>query len=136
MEELLKQINHKLDILLERTEKKKKIKTFKERDDRSLEEQIVPFRGQYAPGLITDFILYWSETDGRGIEKWKKQKTWEIEKRLKRWQRQNEKWDYDKTQQQQLKKVDEMPVYREQYTERIDTGFSSMADYLRRKHEI
>lgn len=135
MEELLKQINHKLNILLERTEKKKKIKTPKEKDNRSLEEQITPFRGQYAPGLITDFILYWSESDGKGVEKWKKEKTWEIGKRLKRWQRQNEKWDYEKSQRQQLKNVDEMPVQREQYTERIDAGFSSIGDHFKTKKE-
>lgn len=135
MKELLKQISHKLDILLERTERKKKVKTLKERDNRSLEIQIEPFKGQYAPGMITDFILYWSESDNKGIEKWRKEKTWEIGKRLKRWQRQNEKWDHEKSQRQQLKKVDEMPVHREQFTERIDTGFSSIGNHFKTKKE-
>lgn len=96
----------------------------------TLELQIEPIKGQYAPSLIKDFIDYWDEPDLKGVPRWRKEKTWEIKRRLDRWQRQQEKWAYEKTAKQQLKKVEEMPVHREYTPVREDRGFSGIGEIL------
>lgn len=60
-------------------------------------KQIEPFAGKYAPSMIEDFILHWSEKDKKGKERWQLEKTWEIQKRLAKWQKNKEKWDYEKS---------------------------------------
>jgi len=62
-------------------------------------------KNKYSPSLLTDFTLYWEETDKKGIPRWKKEKTWDTEKRLIRWQRNQEKWDYEKNQKYLIKKM-------------------------------
>lgn len=141
MENQLDRIEQKLDILLQRTEPKKKPRQTKIKDTRTLEEQIEPLRGQYAPSMIEDFILYWSERaffgeeteDGVEIlqkeQKWQKQKTWDISKRLERWKRQQDKWQYEREAKQRLKTVDEKPVHRE---EQVNTGFPQIGNLFNR----
>jgi hypothetical protein len=62
-------------------------------------------KNKYSPSLLTDFKLYWEETDAKNIPRWKKEKTWDLEKRLIRWQRNQEKWDYEKNQKFLIKKM-------------------------------
>lgn len=92
----------------------------------TLQEQIAPYLNHYAPSLIEEFIDYWEETNAKGKQKWQLEKTWEISRRLKRWQRQQAKWDWEKEQRNKLKLVNERPVQREVVIERKDTGFKSL----------
>lgn len=73
-----------------------------------LSEQIKPFINSYAPAMLTEFIDYWSE-----CERWKREKTWDIEKRLIRWKRQQDKWQHEKEARSSLKQVEERPTQRE-----------------------
>jgi hypothetical protein len=84
-----------------------------------LETQIEPFKNQYSERMITDFILYWKETNEKGKEKWQLEKTWNIDLRLKRWKRQQEQWDYEKSQRNQ-RIVEDKPKERRTG---IDSGF-------------
>lgn len=123
MQFVLQQIVSMLEELLRRTEKKPRPRQTRIRDNRPLEAQIEPLRGRYGPAMIKDFILYWDERERTlhlgedGIEymtfgksRWEKEKTWDIEKRLERWKRQDEKWQYEK--EVKRVKVEEKPVPR------------------------
>jgi len=100
---------------------------------KTLEELIEPYRGRYGPGIIEDFLLYWTEENQKGIQRWKTEKTWETQKRLTRWMKNQDKWDNQKIQRQKLKQVDEQPVQRMPVNKQIDTGFSAMGEYLKSK---
>jgi len=88
----------------------------------TLEEQLKPFTNSYPPSMITDFTLYWDETDTKGTPRWKKEKTWNIDKRLLKWKRNQEKWDYQKTQK--FIKVEEKTERKPE--ERTNSGFSKI----------
>lgn len=96
-----------------------------------LESQILPYKNQYGSDMIDRFIDYWDETvfagKNKGKAKWQLEKTWEISRRLRQWQRNNAKWDYEKSQRNALKQVEERPTHREPVTERIDGEFQSTA---------
>lgn len=52
---------------------------------------LVPYVGKYPKEMIRDFYDYWSETD-RGVKpkmRFEKQTSWELSKRLARWERNN-----------------------------------------------
>lgn len=85
-----------------------------------LEWEVDSYSNKYSPMMLKDFLLYWEEGD-----RWKKEKVFDVSKRLERWKRQQEKWDYERSQKQQLKKVDERPVHRE-YKEVEEGGFSKI----------
>lgn len=95
-----------------------------------LEQQLEPFRSQYPPSMLEDFLDYWDETvqegKNKGKARWQLEKTWELSRRLKRWKRVNDKRDYERSQRFALKQVDEMPVHREPVQERVDGGFSKL----------
>lgn len=93
---------------------------------KNLETLIEPIRGGFAPSLITDFLLYWDEPDTKGTPRWKKEKTWDTSRRLRRWCRQQEKWDHQKQSRNELKLVDEKPTHRES-KEQINTGLSKIS---------
>ncbi len=96
----------------------------------TLEEQIQPYKNQYGSDMIDRFIDYWDETvfsgKNKGKAKWQLEKTWEISRRLRQWQRNNVKWAYEKSQRNALKLVDEMPIHREPVVERVDRGFQKL----------
>lgn len=98
----------------------------------NLQNQIEPYLGQYPPSMIEEFIDYWEEKNPKGKERWELEKTWEIGRRLKRWMRTQKKWDWEKTQRQTLKKVEEYPVHREPVAERVDGGFTSAASLFKK----
>jgi DNA-binding transcriptional regulator YhcF (GntR family) len=57
-----------------------------DKHDKQLRELCAPFIPTYGKDMIEKFIHYWTETkNGKGSEKWQKQKTWETEKRLVTW---------------------------------------------------
>lgn len=107
-----------IERLLINIQPKKKLKQTKIIDERSLEDQLQDYRNKYAPSLITDFLLYWEEG-----ERWKKQKVFDISKRLERWKRTEEKWEQIKSQKQI--KVEEKPQNKEN---RQNIGFSKLFD--------
>lgn len=118
----LDRIEQKLDLLLARTEPKKRPRQTKIAETRSLEDQLAPFRSSHPPREIEKFINYWSEGD-----LWKKQKTWEIDKRLKRWMMNVE--DRNWKESQRKVKVEEKPQER---TARVG-GFESIGNLFNRK---
>lgn len=97
--------------LLEQLVNKKKVSKPKPQNTMTLLEQLEPHKGKYAPSMIEEFTDYWSE-----CERWKREKTWDIEKRLVRWERQQKKWQYEKEAKQSIKTVEEKPTYRESYS--------------------
>jgi hypothetical protein len=100
--------------------KKEKKERKKEEIYITLTEQIEPLRNSYPPSMIDKFILYWDETDTKKTPRWKKEKTWDISKRLERWRRNQEEWDYQKSPKP---KLEEQPT-RESQPVRIDKGLS------------
>lgn len=104
------------------TKDNNKIHITKERQ-KTLLEQIEPYKSKYAPSLIEKFILYWSETNAAGKERWQLEKTWNIDKRLQRWKRQQEEWD--------RKKVPPDPEPKRR--ENTDNGFSSIGEILKKQ---
>lgn len=117
MQEQLNRIESMLAELLKRTEPKTRPK--KPIDTRTLEEQLAPFRRTHSPRELEKFLSYWSEGN-----RWKKEKTWEVEKRLKRWMMNVE--DRNFKESQRFVKVEEKPVHREiksqNYSEMISIG--------------
>lgn len=91
-----------------------------------LEDLIEPLREKYAPRLLEDFLDYWTEPDAKGKERWQKEKTWQTSRRVARWKRQQERWDWQRSQRNI--KVDEKP--QEERT-KTNNGFSSMADLIK-----
>jgi hypothetical protein len=95
-----------------------------------LEQQIEPYRSQYQPSMIEEFIDYWDETvqagKNKGKARWQLEKTWEVGRRLKRRQRQLAGWAYEKEQRFKLKQVEETPTHREPVAERTDSGFTNI----------
>jgi len=94
-----------LDLDLDYIETKKKKET--------LEEQIKPYKSQYSPSMIEDFINYWAEEDNNGVQAWEKAKkkkgTWDIKRRLATWKKQGEKFERKNTN---LEKPDPEPKRR------------------------
>jgi len=90
----------------------------------TLQEQLEPYKAIYSPLMLENFLDYWEESNQKGKQKWQLEKTWEIGRRLKRWKRQQDQWDYEKSQRNTLKKVEEMP--RENRGNRIDEGFTKL----------
>ena len=126
LEERLKNVEELLQNLQPKQKKPKQVKISEFQDIR---EMVKPYENKYSPSMLTDFIIYWSECD-----RWKKEKVFDISKRLERWKRQQEKWDYERSQKQQLKSVDERPIHRE-YKEVREGGFNSIGN-LMNKYEI
>ena len=91
-----------------------------------LSEQIEPFKNSYAPSLIDKFISYWDEVDQKNTPRWKKEKTWEIKKRLERWKKQDDEWAYERSQKQQIKKIEETPKQVNSEIQNINTGFQKL----------
>lgn len=83
----------------------------------TLQDQLQKFNNQYAPSLLEDFYLYWAEPIQRGKfkdkERWQAEKTWHTGMRLKKWQRNQEKWKFEDEQKQKLKMIEEKPVQTE-----------------------
>ncbi len=92
----------------------------------SLDKQIEPFKNKYSTNMLTDFLLYWKDTDKKGKEKWQLQKTWNIDLRLQRWKRQQDQWDYEKSQKNILKKVSDEELSHKRILKdvEINNGFT------------
>lgn len=111
--------------VLQLLERKKKVIKIVEPARVSLRELIAPYAGKYAPSMVEDFILYWTQTDTKGRELWQKKDAFEVGKRLATWARNNEKFDHQREARVELKKVDELP--RQWHTEPLeeDEGFTN-----------
>lgn len=52
-----------------------------------------PYVEKYGREMLVDFYNHWGEANPSGTKlKWEMQKTWELELRLQKWQRNNDKW--------------------------------------------
>lgn len=109
--EILKRLD-RVELLLTNLQPKKRPRQTKIVETRSLEEQMKPFRGRYAPSLLRDFWLYWSQRTPSGRERWQLEKVFDIAKRLETWRRKEEKWQWEREQKALLKNVDEKPGHR------------------------
>lgn len=95
----------------------------------SFDEQIEPFKNKYCERTITDFTIYWKETNQKGKEKWELEKTWDIGLRLQKWERNQIKWQQEKedrlkfknTTDEQLSTKHTKPIARE------DKGFEKIS---------
>lgn len=90
----------------------------------TLTQQIETLKNSYPPSMIKNFILYWDESDSKGTPRWKKEKTWEISKRLERWKRQQEEWEHTKSK----KVITNEKPQQESKIIRINEGFQKV-DY-------
>jgi len=117
---ILEQRLIRIESLLLAIQPKRVLRQTKLVDERSLDEQVEPFKNKYPPSMINKFLLYWTEKD-----RWKKEIVFDVSKRLERWKLQQEQWDYDKRAKQELKTVEEKPVHRDN-TNRINTGFKKL----------
>jgi len=73
-----------------------KIQKIEERKKREKEfyAELIPFVGQFTKEMIREFYDHWSEPNKSGTKmKWEMQDTWDLSKRLARWQRNDDKWN-------------------------------------------
>lgn len=89
-----------------------------------LADLVAPHSGRYAPSMIEEFLLYWTQADPRGVELWRKQRVFDVPKRLQTWARNQQKFEYRLEASRTLKAVDETPRRRSE--SHIDTGFTKL----------
>lgn len=77
----------------------------KEKGSTPLISQIEQYKDDYSPALREDFMLYWSQCDTAGRQRWQLEKIWDIDMRLKQWKRREEKWDYEQSQRAMIKSL-------------------------------
>ena len=122
MDPTLQTIIEKLDTIIALLQPKpKKPRQTKIPDTRTLEEQMRPFKTKYAPKMLEDFWIYWTEKTASGKEKWQLEKVFEVSKRLLRWSRQEEQFQHEKEARLQLKTVNERPQTNNKFSQ--DTDF-------------
>jgi hypothetical protein len=112
--------------IIQQTEQQKDSRRYTNKNDKNekniyipLEEQLKPFKDQYSQSMIEKFTNHFIETNAKGKQRWQLEKTWDINLRLKRWKRQQDDWDYEKSQRNQ-RIVEDKPKERRTG---IDSGF-------------
>ena len=75
--------------------------------------------------MITDFLLYWKETNAKGKERWELEKTWDVSLRLKRWKRMNDDRDFKESQRRQFIKTsdEDLSTKHKRSDVKVDGGF-------------
>lgn len=110
MDPTLQTIIDKLDAIIALLQPKpKKPRQTKIIDTRALEEQMKSFRNKYSSKMMQDFWIYWTEKTISGKEKWQLERVFDVGKRLLRWKRQEDKFQYEKERRRQLKNTVELP---------------------------
>jgi hypothetical protein len=99
----------RIESLLLNIQPKKRPRQTKIVDVRGLADQMMPYKSHYAQSILHDFWLYWSEKTVSGKERWQLEKVFDVGKRLEKWKRNEEKWQWEKEQREALKKVNEKP---------------------------
>ena len=101
-----------------------------------LEEQVNPYRGKYPPAMIEAFLNHYTQATDSGKQLWQKIKdkgAFQVGNRLATWKKNTDDWAYQKSQKQQLKKVDEKPVHRDRpVAQENGGGFSSLGSLMDR----
>lgn len=64
--------------------------------DAKFKAKILSYKNDFAIDILEDFYLYWSEIGGTKM-RFEKQKTFDIHRRLLRWQKNSKKWDKKST---------------------------------------
>lgn len=63
--------------------------------------QIKEFVSQYDKKMLTDFFYYWTEPNKSQTKmKFEMEKTWDITRRLRTWEKNNKNWNNGRTYQQ------------------------------------
>ena len=94
-----------------------------------LEKQIEPFQNQYAPSMIIDFILHYTQQSPNGKELWqviRSKGAFDVGKRLATWKRRGEK--HDQIAAQKFQKVEETP--QRKVEDRVEGRLGSLKDLL------
>lgn len=56
-------------------------------------QSLVPFVGSFSKEMLRNFFEYWSEPNKSGTKmKWEMEKTWDLERRLSKWQSNDDRW--------------------------------------------
>lgn len=80
-----------------------------------LNEQMLPFQASFPPREYERFLSYWTEEDAKGVERWRKQPTWNVKARMRRWMMNKEDKDYAYSQSRRTREdVGGQPVQRTQ----------------------
>ena len=64
--------------------------------DAKFKAKILSYKNDFAIDILEDFYMYWSEVGGTKM-RFEKQKTFDIYRRLLRWQKNSKKWDKKST---------------------------------------
>ena len=121
MYDINQKIIEKLDTIIALLQPKpKKPRQTKIPDNRTLEEQMLPFKSKYSPKLMEDFWIYWTEQTASGKEKWQLEKVFDVSKRLLRWFRQEAQFQHEKEARRQLKNVVERPQSNSNFGQNSD----------------
>ena len=77
-------------------------------------DSLIPFVERYGKAMIREFYDYWSETDraAKPRMRFEKEKSWELDRRLGRWERNNQK-PASRPQPQQQPKPSKLDQYKE-----------------------
>jgi len=55
---------------------------------------LVPFKDKYPREMLKEFLYYWTEKNPRGRKmRYEKEKTFDVGRRLSRWNKNNQKWN-------------------------------------------
>ncbi|MCU7560048.1 hypothetical protein N4T42_07070 [Riemerella anatipestifer] len=77
-------------------------KSFKNLTEKEFRDSLMPFLVEYSKDLVRDFYEYWTEPSANGTPRFKLEKTWNTERRLKTWARNESK--FGKTQTTPVKR--------------------------------
>jgi hypothetical protein len=69
---------------------KSKINNFKAFNEDQFKISLEQYANDFPSSLISDFFDYWSEPDSNGKMRFQKQDTWELKRRLTKWQKNSE----------------------------------------------
>lgn len=64
-------------------------KGYKAINDIEFRESLSEYEKEFSTPLICDFYDYWSEKNTKGVMRFQLQETWDVKRRLQRWQRNN-----------------------------------------------
>jgi hypothetical protein len=67
-----------------------KIKGYKALNQDEFRKSLAEYEKEFSTALVMDFYAYWSEPDSKNTMRFQKQDTWEVKRRLQRWQRNNQ----------------------------------------------
>ncbi|WCS66357.1 hypothetical protein CRP5_000002 [Riemerella phage vB_RanS_CRP5] len=83
---------------------KQKLKSFKKFSENDFSNSLKPFVETYGREMIRDFFDYWTEPSPSGKMKFQLNSTWDTEKRLRTWKKNEDKFGTKQTTQIKIKR--------------------------------